>query len=53
MSRVNNAFKFSNYCQKVSKFKLPLPYIWIQHENFIGMGTNKPSIGPVLLEMAP
>ena len=27
-------------------------YIWIQHEKCIQMSTNKPSIGPVVLEIA-
>ena len=28
-------------------------FIWIQHEKYIQMGTNKPSIGLVVLEIAP
>ena len=50
MSTVDQGLKFSNFLKdfKNSNFQY---HTWIQHEKWIKMRRNKPSIGPVVFEI--
>ena len=54
MSSAHDRPKLSNFVQNFSKFIYLFIYLlWIQYEKCIQMSTNKPSIGAVVLEIAP
>ena len=53
MSRAEDRLKFSNFFSKFFEIQISIAFFGFSKEKYIQIGTNKPSIGAVVLHIAP